>query len=115
MRWSQFKLVGWFLLWILIWLVSVPFKKKGQVNCFTWAIDKWDNDGGYLVIRWCRSSKLSWFKWPHFLWLPEDKHQELLHVVPANQTRLSTKYVPDPWFTPEVLKSDDPNSVPIEN
>jgi hypothetical protein len=71
----------------------------------TWAVDKFDNDGGYLVIRWCRTSNHR-FKWPHFLWLPADKHQHLQHVVPQDIENFSKKMIPSPWFDPQKLHGD---------
>jgi hypothetical protein len=81
----------------------------------TWAIDKWEKEGGYLVVRWCRSSKHEWFKWPHFLWLPADKHHELEHVIPVDCTGIEQKNVPDPWFDPKHIQGDDPADYINEN
>lgn len=73
----------------------------------TWAFKQWDHSGGYLVIRWCRSYKYEWLRWPHFLWLPGDKHQELEHVIPNDDTALTKKTIPQPWFHPVRVKGDD--------
>lgn len=108
------KLMFWFVMWIPTWLLTYRLKKPGQENCMTWAIKKWDQDGGYLVVRWCRSSRHEWFKWPHFLWLPEDKHQDLQHVIPIDFTLLDKKHIPSPWFDPQERSGDDV-LIPKEN
>jgi hypothetical protein len=71
----------------------------------TWAVNKFDTEGGYLVIRWCRSSRHS-IKWPHFLWLPADKHQYLQHVVPKDSDVMEKRFIPSPWFEPQKLQGD---------
>lgn len=72
----------------------------------TWAIDKFEREGGYIAIRWCRSSKYDWFRWPHFMWIAPEDHHVLQHVVPVNDTT-QKKRVPDPWFDPKQLRGDD--------
>jgi hypothetical protein len=101
---SLLKLLFWGLLWIVIGTITSPFKKKGHENCLTWAMKKWEQEDGYLVIRWCRSSNHN-FKWPHFLWLPLDKHQDLQHVVPSIDNP-QKKSIPEPWFDPKHLQGD---------
>lgn len=79
--WSYFKLTIWAIIWLLLWIFVAPFR-KGRHNCLTWAQHKQDTEGGYLVIRWCRTNKVRWIKWPHFLWL-DKKHADLLeHCIP---------------------------------
>jgi len=56
--WSFIKLGGWVILWSIAWFFVLPFR-KGRHNCLTWAVEKWDTEGGYLVIRWCRSDTLA--------------------------------------------------------
>lgn len=106
MHWSLFKIVGWFFIWILIWTVTIFFRKKHQENCLTWATKNWDEKGGYLVIRWCRSIKYPNIRWPHFLWLPADKHHDLEHIIPNTFDKLSGDML-TPWFDPVPLRGDE--------
>lgn len=112
---TLFKLIFWFVLWIPTYYITVWFKKKGQENCMTWAVSQWDKEGGYLVVRWCRSARHSWFRWPHFLWLPADKHQDLEHVIPVNCDHLEKKHIPNPWFDPQHIRGDEETQCCKEN
>ena len=108
--WSFIKLVIWGLLWTLAWgattVVRRITKKPRLDNCLSWAMRRWDEESGYLVIRWCRSSKIKWFKWPHFLWLPEDKHKHLRQFVPRVEDQ-EMQFFPDIWFEGKVQRGDD--------
>lgn len=109
--WSYFKLIAWGAFWFVAWAITFPWR-HGRENCLTWAVDKWNNDGGYLVIRWCRHNKYPWIKWPHFLWLDEKYHVYLEHIIP--QEDLGERHIiPKPWFTP-VNRVGDPEDN-IEN
>ena len=87
-------------------MVTRPFKKKNEDNCLNWALDKWDDEGGYLVFRWCRHNKFPWIKWPHFMWLPKEHHIHLIHIVPIEKEG-ETHPFPSPWFDYEELHGDD--------
>lgn len=107
--WSYIKIILWEIAFAPIWFITYPFRGKRD-NCLMWALDKWDNEGGYIAIRWCRHSKYRWIRWPHFLWLPDEYGKYLQHIVPENEEE---HRVPHPWFDP-VLKHGDDNDT-IEN
>ena len=110
--WSYFKLTWWACFWFVLWIIFAPIR-KGRDNCLTYALEKWDKEGGYLVIRWCRSNKVKWLRWPHFMWL-DDKYQRFVeHAVPSKD-EFELKYVPKPWFDP-VVRKGDPKDRFIEN
>lgn len=108
--WSFLKLVVWGLLWTPIWFMTIvirKIKKRPRMdNCLSWALRKWTTEGGYLVIRWCRSNRISFIRWPHFLWLPPDKHQDLKHFVPKKADQ-HMKLIPDAWFEGKIQTGDD--------
>lgn len=114
--WSFLKLIVWGLLWTPVWLLTTLnrhlTKKPRLDNCLSWALRKWTSEGGYLVIRWCRSNRLPYIRWPHFLWLPPDKHHELKHFVPKKQDQ-HLRLVPDVWFEGKI-QTGDPETT-IEN
>ena len=112
---TLFKLIFWFTMWIPTYAITVWFKKKGQENCMTWAVDKFENEGGYLVVRWCRSARHDWLRWPHFLYLPADQHHVLQHVIPVDCSRLEKKHIPEPWFDPQRVQGDDVTDCYKEN
>lgn len=95
--WSYIKVIVWGTIWLLVWIIMVPLRGNRQ-NCLSWAIEKWDQEGGYLVMRWCRSNRSQWIMWPHFLWLPEDKHHQLEHVIPVPEQDDAAQIVPKVWF-----------------
>lgn len=97
-------ILGWGFVWLIVWLLSLPFKKKRE-NCLTWALYKWNTEGGYITIRWCRSNLISWVKWPHFLWLPEDKSEHLQHIIPVPEDE-QFSYIPKPWFKARQIHGD---------
>ena len=107
--WSFIKLVVWGLIWAPAWIVTTIIrriaKKPKLDNCLSWAARRWSEEGGYLVIRWCRSSKIAWFKWPHFLWLPADEHDELRHFIPRTEDQ-GMRFFPDAWFEGKIQKGD---------
>ena len=98
--WTFVKIICWGLLWFPVWLVVLPFKKNKD-NCLVWALHKFNTEGGYICIRWCRSNRFSFIKWPHFLWLPPEHHIKLQHVVPVNTINGEEHKLPNPWFVPE--------------
>ena len=110
---SYFRLAVWTVFWLVAWPVTLPFKKPGQHNCLTWALRQIDKNDGYLVIRWCRSSAISWLRWPHFLYLEAKHHEHLHHFVPKTDEH-TKKLIPDPWFT-GYIKDGDPKDDKDEN
>lgn len=82
-----------------------PFR-KGRDNCLSWAIEKWEKEGGYLAIRWCRQNKTSWLVWPHFLWIPEDEHDNMRQAIPNNDKDNEDRLIPKIWFYPRIVKGD---------
>lgn len=107
---SLLRLLFWGGLWIFAWAVTNIIKKitkKPRLdNCLTWGIRRWEEEGGYLVIRWARSAKHSWMRWPHFLWLPADKHHDLKHFIPRVEDQ-HMKFLPDMWFEGRVKTGDE--------
>lgn len=111
---SFIKLLAWGCLWLPAWAVTVTIrhfqKKPKQDNCLSWALRKWNNHGGYLVIRWCRSNTIKWIQWPHFLWLPPSYHEDLRHYVPKEEDQ--TRHVlPAPFFEGQVVQGDPPETL----
>lgn len=108
-------LMIWGALWMLTWPVVTAYryllKRPRADNCFTWAIRRWHDEDGYLVIRWCRSSKTS-IKWPHFLWLPIDKSEHVMHFLPKKEDQ-GTSFFPDVFFEGKVITGD--NKKELEN
>lgn len=107
--WAFIKLVGWGFVLLVIWPyieISRKLARKPRMdNCVTWAVRRWnENPGSYLVIRWCRSSRTD-LKWPHFLWLPAEKHTEMKHFLPLVDQQ-ETKFVPDAFFDGKVVTGD---------
>lgn len=104
--WSYIKFIIWGIVWFPIWILMLPFKKKRE-NCLTWALNKWDTEGGYMVFRWCTSNKFKWLRWPHFLWLPQEHHIYLQHIVPKEEAVNNEKRgLPMPWFNAVQIKGD---------
>ena len=103
---SFFKMIVWGIAWFFVGSAALFLRKKKQDNCLTWGMRKMDNEGGYLAIRWCRSNRFSWMKWPHFLWLEEKHHIHLQHFVPDNNEH-SEKLIPTPWFDGHIKQGDD--------
>lgn len=102
--WTFVKLGGWVIIWSILWFFFLPFR-KGRHNCLTWAVDKWDTEGGYLVIRWSRSNKKQWLKWPHFLWMSEKEYKRVEHLIPFPEDE-AKHTVPRPWFDGRHAKAD---------
>jgi|SRR5271157_4250327 len=107
--WSFAKLVLWGVVLLIAWPIVHAhrcFRKKPRVdNCVTWAVRRWDeNPGSYLVIRWCRSSRTD-FRWPHFLWIHEDHHEKMKHLLPRNDDQ-DTKFLPDLFFEGKIVTGD---------
>jgi len=103
--WTFVKIVIWGLIWFPCWLVTLPFKQDRD-NCLIWTLKKFDEEGGYICIRWCRSNKIPAIKWPHFLWLPPDHNNKLQHIVPADEVGGEEHKLPVPWFEPEFREGD---------
>lgn len=104
--WSYCKIIIWGVIWLLVWIICTPFRHKRD-NCLTWAIEKWEQEGGYLVIRWCRTGKF--IAWPHFLWLPEQKHRHLQHAIPVEEEDDDLRTVPKVWFNCRLIQGDPEN------
>lgn len=107
--WAFVKLVGWGLILLVIWPyieVKRRLMRKPRIdNCVTWAVRRWnENPESYLVIRWCRSSRTD-MKWPHFLWLPADKNEDMKHFLPLEDQQ-ETKFIPDAFFPGKVVTGD---------
>jgi len=103
--WSFFKLIMWGVGWFFVGTVTLFFAKRNQNNCLVWAMEKMDDDGGYLVIRWCRSNKFKILKWPHFLWLDGKYQKYLEHYIPNDEDH-TEKSIPEPWFDGHVKNGD---------
>ena len=103
--WSYFKLITWGFGWFILWVFAWPLRHERH-NCLTWAVDKWNKDGGYLVIRWSRHHKYDWLRWPHFLWLDEKHHELLVHVIPPQREIQGRHILPQPWFELQLTEGD---------
>lgn len=77
-------------------------------NCLSWAARRWQAEEGYLVIRWCRSNKLPFVRWPHFAWLAAEHHDKLKHFMPRDQS-MGKHYLPDLWFDGRIQTGDPPD------
>jgi hypothetical protein len=110
---SFIKLLVWGILWLPAWVVAKTAqqlqKRQSRDNCLSWALRKWNTHGGYLVIRWCRSNRVAWIKWPHFLWLPPDFHADLRHYVPRDEA--DRHVLPSPLFVGRVQQGDPPTTL----
>lgn len=109
---SFVRLIVWGILWIPVWAMTTILRKvRGRPrldNCLTWALRRWEDDGGYLVIRWARSSSVHWLRWPHFMWLSEDDHHKIRHLVPRDEEEYNAmRVLPDLWFEGRVQTGDD--------
>ena len=107
--WSYIKFMMWAMLWIPIWCVTRPFKGRKD-NCLNWAINQWDKEGGYLVIRWCRHNKWSWINWPHFMWMSDEFHANIRHIIPIEESG-DRHSIPCPWFKYEERHGDKKDDV----
>ncbi len=95
---SYLRLALWILFWTIIWPIMQLFRKDGQHNCVTWALKEWeDKEDGYIVIRWCRSSRFKWLRWPHLLYLDQEHNDKLRHFLPSS-SKIDKKIVPAIWF-----------------
>lgn len=95
--------VFWGLVFFILY-IPLLVTRKNRDNCLTWALRKWDHEGGYLVIRWARSNRSRWILWPHFLWLHPEKHHHLEHVISEKEEE---HLIPEVWFEPVHIKGDD--------
>ena len=108
------RLLLWGIMWLPAWIITIAvrsiYRKPKVDNCLSWSIRKWDTHGGYLVIRWCQSNKLKFLRWPHFMWLPAQYHQELRHYIPKSED--SNKHMfPAPFFEGKIQRGDDDTGV----
>lgn len=105
MFWNYFRLAAWGNIWLILWILSSPFRKKRE-NCLTWALKKQAEKGGYIVVRWARTDKVwGWARHPHFAWLPQDFHVGTQHYVPDEVTPNETM-LPAFWFDGEIKQGD---------
>ncbi len=104
--WQYTRLVAWSIFWLVLWPILRLTRGRGEDNCVTWAMDRVDQEGGYLVIRWTRSTKYQWIIWPHFLYLPADKHEVLEQWVPKDDEHATSAMVPRMWFEGEIEYGD---------
>jgi len=96
---SFIRLALWILFWSIVWPIMQLFRKKGQHNCVTWALNEWEEkEDGYIVIRWCRSSRFKWLRWPHLLFLDQENNDKLRHFLPNDSSKIDKKVIPDIWF-----------------
>lgn len=106
---SLLRLIFWGALWLTAWVFTTLLRKVTKKprldNCLTWSLRRWDEEGGYLVIRWGRSARYSWMRWPHFLWLPEDQNEQLRHFLPRDEKH-DEVLLPAPWFEGYIQKGD---------
>jgi hypothetical protein len=109
-----FRLLMWGIVWTPVWLVVIIYralKNKPTIdNCLSWALRQWQQEGGYLVIRWSRSAKFKVIRWPHFAWLPDHQHDVIQHYVPVHDDHM-THALPLPWFEGYVRQGDPPDDV----
>lgn len=101
---DYFKLTAWAVFWFVMWILFAVVR-KGRDNCLTWALRKQQKEGGYLVIRWCRTNRIKWLKWPHFLYLSNEHNEVLQHYIPVRDEK-KRKYFPHPWFEGRIKQSD---------
>jgi hypothetical protein len=71
-------------------------KKEFRTNCFVYAIVKFINEGGYLVVRRSHLTKF----W-HFLWM---KNGEIKHYVPKDPRK---RVMPPVLFEGIVKEGDE--------
>ena len=107
---SYIRLALWTIFWLLVWPPLQLFRKKGQHNCVTWAINEWDTKEGYLVIRWCRSSRYKWLRWPHLLFLDQEQQEHLRHFLPDDTSKVDKQVIPDMWFDGTEKIGDSPEN-----
>ena len=96
---SLMSLIFWGTVFLIVWAVTWPLKGN-KTNCFVWAVNQWEKEGGYLVIRWCQADTK--FKWPHFLWLANER-SNLVHVYPEEDKENEHQW----WFHPKVIERDE--------
>lgn len=104
--WTFIKIAFWTNFWLVVWISIYPFHKKGNYNCLTWALEQFNEKGGYIALRWSRNSRLTWIRWPHFLWMADDKHVHLIHYVPREDL-IKMRWIPNPWFDGKIKTGDE--------
>lgn len=104
---SFYRVAMWCLFWAVVWPIALLWKKATQENCLTWAFKQWDEKPeGYIVIRWSRSNKYPWMKWPHFLFIDPGNDKDMRHLLPKNATDLEKHTVPAVWFEGTITERD---------
>lgn len=99
---THIRLLLWSSVALIVFALIAPLR-RGRHNCMTWAISEFERDGGYLVIRWCRSSRFKFLSWPHFLYLPKKHHVVLLqYTTPGTRKTV----LPRPFFKGEIVQGD---------
>jgi hypothetical protein len=101
----------WIPGWIITTIIRKTRKKPRLDNCLTWALRKWDKEGGYLVIRWCTSAKYPWMRWPHFMWLSSQYHEELRHFIPRDDVAKPERVIPALFFQGKVVRGEHEENV----
>lgn len=105
---AYYRLVLWSIFWAFIWPIAMLFQTKGRENCVTWAMRQWErNPDGYVIIRWSRSNKYPWLRWPHFLFM-EAEGEPFVHLLPKDANEIDKHFIPAVWFDGEVTEGDSP-------
>lgn len=71
----------------------------GRSNCLIFALSRYFNRGGYLLIRWSR-----WGRWPHFLWAESLNPLRIEHFSPLGGGR--PRLIPPLLFRGQILTQD---------
>jgi len=68
---------------------------------------RWEQQpDGYIVIRWSRSNKYPWLRWPHFLFIEPHHHDKMVHLLPKDATQIEKHLIPAIWFDGEITNGD---------
>lgn len=106
--WAYLRLSVWCLFWAFMWPIASLWKRAGQENCLTWAFRRWqERPDGYIVIRWSRSNKYEWMRWPHFLFIDPGNDDHMIHLLPKDANDIDKHMVPAMWFDGEVIERDN--------
>lgn len=74
-------------------------------NCLIFALIKWYQEGGYLVIRKSRHLRFI----PHFIWCKDLKDADIEHYIPENPKPNAFGYVHKLFFK-GIIKTNDKES-----
>ena len=67
-------------------------------NCFFFAIKRWFQRGGYLIIR-----KSRFGPFPHFIWAKDLRDAEIEHYVPIDPKH---RLIPPLFFSGKIKRDD---------